>query len=301
MSLPQGTPKTEYVGRFAPSPTGDLHFGSLIAAVGSFLQARTHSGRWLVRIEDIDPPREVAGSAERILQDLARLRMEPDEPALYQSRRLPAYRDAWQKLVREKKAYHCRCSRKMLPPSGIYPGTCRELGLSGDSYRQIRFRVGRQRLKFCDAVMGPISQDLSKNIGDFVIRRTDGLPAYQLAVVVDDAWQKITQVVRGADLLDSTPRQIALQCALDLPTPDYCHLPLAVLPDGRKLSKQLGSDPVHAAQPEDALAQALTFLGHEPPIGLTLDRLWDWAMSHWDLQRVPRQQHLPLPAGMLPR
>jgi glutamyl-Q tRNA(Asp) synthetase len=293
-------PKPAYIGRFAPSPTGDLHFGSLIAAVGSYLQARSRGGAWRVRMEDIDPPREVAGSAAGIVQELERLGMHADGPVLYQSTRLQAYREAWQRLLRDHHAFKCQCSRKMLPANGIYPGTCRELGLTAADIKSIRFRAPDTPISFRDLVMGQLSQDVAKAVGDFIVRRADGLPAYQLAVVVDDAFQDITEVVRGADLLRSTPRQIALQHALKLPTPAYCHLPLAVMPDGSKLSKRLGSDPIGSARPAHAIAQALAFLGQPPPPKLAIDELWAWAIAHWDPDKIPRHEHLPLPQSMLP-
>jgi glutamyl-Q tRNA(Asp) synthetase len=294
-------PEAPYIGRFAPSPTGDLHFGSLVAAVGSFLQARSHDGLWLIRVEDIDPPREIAGSAERIIADLGHLGMHSDRPVLYQSTRMTAYRHAWQQLQRKGLVFACQCSRGMLPASGVYPGTCRELALADSPSRSLRFRVNDSQTGFDDVIMGHVSQCLAATVGDFVVRRADGLPAYQLAVVVDDAHQGITEVVRGADLLDSTSRQIALQQALKLSSPRYCHLPVAVLPDGSKLSKRLASDPVRSQRPASAIRQALEFLGHTPPAGLGLEALWTWARTHWNLRRVPAQPTQPVPAGMLPR
>lgn len=289
-----------YIGRFAPSPTGDLHFGSLVAAVGSYLQARTRDGLWLIRVEDIDPPREIAGSAERIIADLEQLGMRSDRPVLYQSTRLTAYRRAWEQLLRTGLAFACQCSRRVLPASGVYPGTCRELALEDGPSRSLRFRVNDGQTSFDDAIMGHLSERLAATVGDFVVRRADGLPAYQLAVVVDDAYQGITEVVRGADLLDSTPRQIALQQALALPSPRYCHLPVAVLPDGSKLSKRLASDPIRTRPPAWAIHQALEFLGHTPPAGLGLEELWAWARTHWHPGRVPAQPTRPVPAAMLP-
>ena len=277
-----------YVGRFAPSPTGELHFGSLVAALGSCLQARRHGGEWRVRVEDLDPPREVEGSAERILADLRRLGFEPDGPVEYQSHRREAHEAALERLLEAGEAYPCGCTRRDLPPSGIYPGTCRDGLPPGKRPRAIRVRMPDQAICFEDGVQGRVCQNPAQEVGDVVVRRADGLVAYQLAVVVDDAWQGITEVVRGADLQDSTARQIHLQRLLGLPTPRYAHLPLVLGADGRKLSKQFRSDPVRAMPPEDALAAALASLGHEPPEGLGLDALWDWAVAHWDLERVPR-------------
>jgi len=276
------------IGRFAPSPTGDLHFGSLVSAVGSYLEARSAGGQWLLRIEDIDPPREVPGSAQHIMDDLQRLGFQPDGPVLYQSGRLSAYRAAIGKLLDRGLAFPCGCSRSDLPSSGIYPGTCRDGIPPGRKARSIRLRVEDGNVVFSDRLQGVVSGALANPGGDFVIRRADGLFAYQLAVVVDDHYQGVTQVVRGADLLDSTGRQILLQRALGLPTPAYMHLPVAVSPDGNKLSKRDRTDPVKHEEPAQAVRQALEFLGHQPPPGLSLDGLWAWAFEHWDSANVPR-------------
>lgn len=284
-------------GRFAPSPTGNLHFGSLVAAVGSFLEARHQGGDWLLRIEDIDPPREVAGSATCIINDLRRLGMEPDATVLYQSSRLNAYQQAIDRLLEAGLAYYCGCSRKDLPPSGVYPGTCRNGIPAGKVPRAIRFRVGRGIWEFNDKVQGSITDSPAEISGDFVIRRADGLFAYQLAVVVDDDFQGITQVVRGTDLLDSTSRQINLQQALGFITPGYMHLPIVLSTDGKKLSKRLRTDPVKNREPADAIAQALAFLGQNPPSGLSLNGLWDWALEHWDGGLIPRRRAI-LPHGV---
>jgi len=278
------------IGRFAPSPTGDLHFGSLISAVGSFLEAKTANGLWLLRIEDIDPPREVAGSASRIIKDLQNLGMQPDGPVLYQSTRLGAYELYVNQLLETGLAYPCACTRKDLPPSGIYPGTCRDGISSGKAPRAIRFRLADKICQFTDKVQGQITESPARNIGDFIIQRTDGLYAYQLAVVVDDDFQGITQVVRGADLLDSTGRQLCLQEALGLKSPDYMHLPLALSDDGKKLSKRVQADPVKHQDPAFAVATALIFLGQQPPTGLALSPLWDWALEHWNSELIPRQK-----------
>ena len=294
------TSNSGYVGRFAPSPTGDLHFGSLLAALGSFLQARRHGGRWLIRIEDIDPPREVAGSTGRILADLERLGLIPDEPVMMQSSRHAAYAAACGRLLTSGDAFNCTCSRSDLPPSGIYPGTCRNGGPGRGDRNSIRVRVGRSSIRFTDGLMGSVRQDLAREVGDFVIRRSDGLPAYQLAVVVDDAAQGVTEVVRGADLLDSTPRQILLQEFLRLPTPRYVHLPLAVNPEGAKLSKRLGSDPVNLDDPAATVTQALKFLGHPPPPRLELGDLLEWAIDNWNLEAVPREQAVPFGGDTVP-
>lgn len=278
---------TPYIGRFAPSPTGDLHFGSLIAAVGSYLQARRHGGQWLVRIEDIDPPREVAGSPGRILAELQRLGMTPDQPVLYQGERVAAFRAAADRLLDEGHAFHCACTRSDLPASGVYPGTCRNGITGGRNPRSIRIKIEDREIEFHDGVQGHYSLNLADTCGDFVIWRADGLPAYQLAVVVDDAFQGVTEVVRGADLIDSTPRQIHLQSMLNLPRPGYLHLPLALGKDGHKLSKRTGSDPLSAYSPLECLYRALQFMGQQPPRLATLTVLWEWALEHWDPAIVP--------------
>jgi glutamyl-Q tRNA(Asp) synthetase len=276
-------------GRFAPSPTGDLHFGSLLAAVASYLQARSCGGHWLVRIEDIDPPREVAGSARRILRDLQRFGLRSDLPVLFQSTRYEAYRAALRDLLDRGLAFQCGCSRADLPRSGVYPGTCRDGLPRGKRARTIRLRVPSQAISFTDQVQGEFEENLEQTVGDFVLWRADDLPAYQLAVVVDDAYQQVTQVVRGADLLDSTARQIYLQRCLALPEPTYAHYPVVSGTDGRKLSKRLGSDPIATAEPARALEAALRFLGQPCPSGLELDNLWLWAGDNWRLAAVPRE------------
>ncbi len=280
------------IGRFAPSPTGSLHFGSLVAAVGSYLEAVCSGGKWFLRIEDIDPPREVAGSSARIIEELQRFGMFADGPVLYQSSRTRAYQDTIDQLLASNRAYRCACSRKDLPASGVYPGTCRNGIPAGKQPRAIRFRLDSGIYGFDDLLQGHISESPASSCGDFVIKRADGLFAYQLAVVVDDDFQKVTQVVRGADLLDSTCRQIALQKALGMEQPDYLHLPVAVSADGKKLSKRTQTDPVGHQDPAYALRQALYFLGQQAPAGLSLDSLWAWALKHWDSTLIPRQKEI---------
>jgi glutamyl-Q tRNA(Asp) synthetase len=258
-------------GRFAPSPTGPLHLGSLVAAVGSWLHARAENGRWLVRVEDIDTPRVVPGSAEEILAALRRYALEWDGEVVWQSRRTALYERALEELRAKGLVYDCACSRAELQraasaPLGrepVYPGTCRNGIAAGKVARAIRFRVPDTVIAFEDRVAGRIEEEAG---GDFVVRRADGLFAYQLAVVVDDAEQGVTQVVRGADLLYSTPRQIALQRVLGYPTPTYAHLPLVVNPDGSKLGKRDGALPLPAldeARVRETLALALRHLGIE--------------------------------------
>lgn len=288
-----GIQSTAYIGRFAPSPTGSLHFGSALAAVASYLQAKTNQGKWLVRIEDIDPPREIAGSAKAILSDLEALGMVADDPVLFQSQRHNAYQQSCQQLIEAGLAYWCGCSRKDLPPTGIYPGTCRNGLAPGKAPRALRVKVSDVPLAFNDTLYGVQVDDLQSSIGDFVIQRADGMYAYQLAVVIDDAFQQVTEVVRGTDLLDSTARQVWLQRCLGLPTPIYTHIPTARLPDGTKLSKSIGSDPICNHSPVKIVRAALIFLGHKPPEG-NLASTWAWALENWLIGRVSKDRNVVL-------
>ncbi|MFN7570839.1 MAG: tRNA glutamyl-Q(34) synthetase GluQRS [Betaproteobacteria bacterium] len=258
-----------YRGRFAPSPTGPLHLGSLVAALASWLDARAHGGAWLVRIEDLDPPREVPGAAQDILTTLARLGMVSDEPVLFQSTRGAAYEHAFERLRAAGLVYGCSCSRKEIEdaiaqrpgwPAGVYPGTCRAHPPDEARVRAWRFWVPAGVVAFIDRHAGRYEQDVAREVGDFVLRRADGLWAYQLAVVVDDAAQGITDVVRGVDLLDNTPRQILLQQALGLPTPSYLHVRVVVNAAGEKLSKQTGAAPLDLGAPLAELERAAAHL-----------------------------------------
>ena len=292
-------------GRFAPSPTGPLHFGSLVAALGSYLDARARGGRWMVRLEDVDEPRTQPGAAESILATLEHCGFEWDGAVEVQSRRKALYKDALDRLRAAGHAYPCGCTRKeiadsTLAPDGarIYPGTCRHGLASGRSERAWRVRTDGATIEFEDRLQGRIAQSLEREVGDFVLFRADGYFAYQLAVVVDDAAQGITDIVRGADLLDSTARQIHLQRLLGLPTPTYLHLPVAVNPAGEKLSKQTEAQ---AAGPA-AIAAALAFLGHAPPAELRAapaKELVAWGIAHWDSARLPKARAIaaPAPAG----
>jgi glutamyl-Q tRNA(Asp) synthetase len=280
--------KITYRGRFAPSPTGSLHFGSLVAAVGSYLDAKANGGEWLVRIEDLDPPREVPGAANDILHTLEAFGFEWDGPVIYQSQRLEAYEDAVSDLLARGLAYPCGCSRKEIALAGetgiegpIYPGTCRRGLPQGKKGRAIRLRTHSEAIVFEDRLQGMVTQSVEKEIGDFVIRRADGHFAYQLAVVVDDAWQGITHIVRGADLLLSTPRQLQLQALLGLDTPYYTHLPLVLDESGKKLSKQAKSLPVDPNNPLPSLIASLKFLSHPlPEFPLNLKDFWGWIDTH---------------------
>jgi glutamyl-Q tRNA(Asp) synthetase len=299
-----------YRGRFAPSPTGPLHFGSLVAALGSCLEARTRGGQWLVRMEDLDPPREQSGAAELILRTLEAFAFEWDGAVMRQSERSKAYARAIARLHARGALYACACTRKEIADSGlvvpvpdgerVYPGTCRDGIPPGRVARTTRVRVGDEIIAFEDAIQGSIRQNLAREVGDFVVRRADGLYAYQLAVVVDDAELGITDIVRGADLLASTARQICLQRLLDAPTPRYAHLPAAVNAQGEKLSKQSRARPLDARTAAPTLATALAFLGQQPPPGLAqaaLREIWRWARANWALDKVPRERARPAPAG----
>ncbi|HEV7122163.1 MAG TPA: tRNA glutamyl-Q(34) synthetase GluQRS [Rhodanobacter sp.] len=257
-----------YRGRFAPSPTGQLHFGSLVAAVGSWLCARHAGGQWLVRMEDIDSPREVAGAAADILRTLPRFGLVADAPPLFQSQRRAAYDAAFEQLRAADQVFRCACSRSQLAASGgIHrDGLCVTTQRTGDEHAPAwRLRVPDTEVSFDDALLGPQRESLRERVGDFVIRRADGLYSYQLACVVDDAYERITEVVRGQDLLESTARQIWLQHCLGLPTPAYRHLPLVLDADGNKLSKSSHARPIDAADPTATLRRALAFLGRPLP------------------------------------
>ena len=253
-------PRLHYRGRFAPSPTGPLHFGSLVAALGSWLLARHAGGEWLVRVEDLDPPREVAGAAAGQLRVLAAFGLESDGPVLWQSTRGEAYQAALDRLMASGHAFACHCSRAALAADGGIHRQCVPGARRADPAIRMRVDDGA-RVVFEDAIQGRFAQDVAAGVGDFVLRRADGPWAYQLAVVVDDAAQGITYVVRGADLLDSTPRQILLQRALGLPTPRHAHLPLVLDGEGRKLSKSMAALPVDGAEPLPALRAAWVALG----------------------------------------
>jgi glutamyl-Q tRNA(Asp) synthetase len=294
-----------YRGRFAPSPTGPLHFGSLVAAAGSYLEARSRGGAWLVRIDDLDRPRVVRGSADDILRALEACGMEWDATVVYQSARRDAYHCALHRLREIGLVYPCVCSRREVADSAlpglegyVYPGTCRPGLRESRPARALRVITRGAALEFEDALQGRIAQDLERVSGDFVLYRSDGVFAYQLAAAVDDAEQGITDVVRGADLIHSTPRQIYLQRLLGLPTPRYAHLPVAVTAQGEKLSKQTHAPAIDRRRPLPALIAALAFLGQSPPEKLasgSLEEFWRWAIQHWQLARVPRIPTLSAP------
>ncbi len=271
-----------YIGRFAPSPTGPLHFGSLVAAVASYLDARAHGGQWLVRIEDVDTPRCVPGVDADILRTLEAFGFEWNGSVLYQTARIQAYREALDRLRREGRAYPCSCSRKEIG-NPVYPGTCRSGPVDLGKPLAWRVRVDPIVVSFEDRALGIQQQNLAEEVGDFVALRSDGLFAYQLAVVVDDAAQGVTDVVRGADLLDSTPRQIWLQKLLGFPVPRYLHVPVATNAAGEKLSKQTLAPPLNVADAGTQLRAALRFLGQDVPVeaGFNVRETLAWASARW--------------------
>lgn len=291
---------SRYIGRFAPSPTGPLHFGSLVAATASYLDARANQGLWLVRMEDLDKPREVAGAAQDILDTLRSFGFQWDKEIVYQSQRNEIYQQLLMQLISQDLAYPCACTRKTIQTLArvgidgpVYPGFCRD-GLPADKRpRTWRLRVIDNNVEFEDRVQGRQSQILSQQVGDFVLKRADGLFAYQLAVVADDVLQGITHIVRGADLLDSTPRQIYLQQQLGFNTPEYAHIPVATNLHGEKLSKQTRAQPVKLRDSGAVLCRVFQFLGMQPPAELAhvgLDALWDWAITHWQIQHIPKKR-----------
>lgn len=290
--------RRDHTGRFAPSPTGALHFGSLLAALASYLDARAAGGRWLLRMEDLDPGREQRGAADHILQTLQAMGLQWDGEVLYQSRRLEAYAEALEQLRDRGLVYRCDCNRRRIRSlGGVYDGHCRDRSISPDRQCALRLRVTDETIRFPDVIQGETCQSLEQECGDFVIRRKDGLFAYQLAVVVDDAFQGISHVLRGADLLDSTPRQIHLQRTLALPGPAYAHIPVAANPDGSKLSKQHLARPLDRDHAGGHLARALAVLGQQPPPALereTPEMILEWARTNWDIQKVPRLSTIPV-------
>ncbi len=286
-----------YVGRFAPSPTGPLHFGSLVAAVASYLQARVHNGHWLLRIEDIDPPREQPGAADKILSALDLYGFEWHGDVTFQSQNAAGHEAALRSLLDRKQAYRCSCSRADLanaprgPLGVIYPGTCRGGCRAGDT--AIRVRCNNTTITFDDALQGAVSQQLERESGDFIVWRRDGLIAYHLAVVVDD--QGITEVVRGIDLLDSTPRQIWLQQQLGYRTPNYVHIPVITHANGDKLSKLTGAPQISLRNVTQTLVNALSALQQKPPPDLAnaaLADIWLWAAQNWQLGTIFKRKSL---------
>lgn len=274
-----------YRGRFAPSPTGPLHVGSLVAALASWLDARAHGGRWLVRMEDLDPPREMPGASAAILKTLATFDLISDEPVLFQSTRHAAYAQALDALQARGAVFACTCTRRQIEQASggalRYPGTCRNASVQQSGAVAWRLRVTDEPITVHDRWAGTTTQRLESELGDFVLKRADGLWAYQLAVVVDDAAQAITDVVRGADLLDNTPRQMALQHQLALPTPRYLHVPIVRASNGEKLSKQTGARALDETQPLAELERAWAHLGFAPLGADSLAAFYSVAIAQW--------------------
>ncbi|MDX8376782.1 MAG: tRNA glutamyl-Q(34) synthetase GluQRS [Mariprofundales bacterium] len=285
-------------GRFAPSATGELHFGSLVAAEASFLHAKSKGGRWLIRIEDIDRQRCTPQFADLILQTLASFELHSDAEVVWQSKRLDLYNDALSTLINQQEVYICSCSRRTIAKdiaqqgglTGIYPHTCRKRNLNFHSgVGSTRLYIPQLEISFNDIIQGYYKQDLANDVGDFILRRRDGQYNYQLAVVVDDYEQGITQIIRGCDLLDNTPRQIYLQHILSFPKPDYAHLPVALNSQGQKLSKQTKAKAINIEQANILLWQALVFLGQNPPqflYGASVNEVQQWALQNWSIDKV---------------
>lgn len=291
------TTDTHYVGRFAPSPSGPLHFGSLIAALGSYLQARSQQGKWLVRIEDLDPPREIRGAADDILRTLEAYGLTWDGSVMYQSQRHGAYQDQIDQWLHGGDAYYCQCTRKQIKTAGgFYPGTCRHLHRSAEN-SAVRLNVDTPITYFVDRLHGRIDIPATLAQEDFIIRRRDGLYAYNLAVVLDDIEQNITEVVRGADLIEPTGRQIGLYRQLQYPEVSYLHLPLAVTDNGNKLSKQNHAPAIDKSHPIPALIAAMSFLGMTPPATLIKEELKDvlqWGINAWCIDNLPKMTEIIL-------
>ena len=302
-----------YIGRFAPSPTGSLHFGSLVAAVASYCDAKANHGQWIVRMEDLDKPREVAGAADNILQQLEHFGFEWVQPIIVQSQRAEHYENALDSLKNKQLVYPCTCTRKEIADSSttigvdgiIYPKTCLLHETKPNKTAAWRVKTNNSTIQFFDAIQGEISHILSNQVGDFILKRADGLFAYQLAVVVDDAAQGVTHIVRGADLLDSTPRQIYLQQLLAYATPHYVHVPVASNLAGEKLSKQALAKPIDinlSSQSSSIMIkalifEALSFLGQNPPLAIkktSLNACWQWAITHWNVANVPKQTYIKI-------
>lgn len=283
--------RCSYSGRFAPSPTGPLHFGSLITAVASYCDAKAHQGKWLVRIEDTDIPRIYPGSEEHILKSLEAFQFEPDTEIIFQKNRLDIYESVLDQLKKEGLIYACQCTRKMLGSNAIYAGTCRDLNLDFQG-QAIRVKVQDQQICFDDRLQGHHCSNLQHDLGDFVLKRRDGIINYQLAVVVDDYLQGITHVVRGADLLDNTERQIWLGQLLGYPQLSYMHLPLAMNDQGQKLSKQNLAQALDLSKAPELLQKAILALG-QPNVDLDQPRLMlKQAVAQWNVDLIPHEQEL---------
>lgn len=294
-----------YIGRFAPSPTGPLHFGSLLAAVASYCDTKANHGTWLLRMENLDQPREIQGAAETILTTLKLFGFVWDGDVMRQSKRSEAYQAALDHLLNKNLIYPCTCSRKEIADSTsirgiegvIYPKTCLQHPVKNNTKPAYRIKSEDKNIAFLDRIQGEIHQNIANDIGDFVLKRADGFFAYQLAVVVDDAEQKVTHIVRGADLLDSTPRQIYLQEKLSLPQPIYAHVPIICNANKEKLSKQTLAQAIHHESASELIIKALHFLGQSPEDHLTKappNFILEWAIAHWDLNKIPKERTIVL-------
>jgi glutamyl-Q tRNA(Asp) synthetase len=283
--------RQSYVGRFAPSPSGDLHWGSLYTAIASYLDARAHGGRWLVRIEDLDRPRVVPGSAAGILRTLRQFGLDWDDEVALQSDRTDRYSAALQRLTARGLTFECSCSRSQLADEERYPGYCRDRITRPGAATATRLRVGPGIIQFSDRIQGMFRQDVAAAVGDVVLSRRDGIFAYLLAVVVDDGAQNVTHIVRGADLLDNTPRQIHLQRLLGLPLPSYAHVPILTEADGSKLSKSARSVRIETSTASQHLSAMLHLLGLSLPrelMGAPPAEIWSWAIDRWRIERIPK-------------
>lgn len=283
-----------YRGRFAPTPSGPLHFGSVIAALGSYLQAKSKQGKWLVRIDDVDIGRSIAGADKIILQQLEQLGLFWDEEVVYQSKRSNHYQAALEKLESINSTFACYCTRKEIA-NRVYPGTCRKSIKSGRTRYSIRIKTNNSPIEIKDLLQGQYSQQLQSETGDFIIKRADGYFAYHLATVIDDAEQNITEVVRGLDLLDSTLRQVYLQKQLGLPTPRYLHLPVAIDSSGKKISKSDNAQAITAKNNISTLFNALTFLGFSPLKQLMqtdVESILNWGVANWNITQLPREKEI---------
>ncbi len=280
-----------YIGRFAPSPSGPLHLGSLIAAVASYLDAKANKGRWLVRMENLDPPREMPGADQLILEQLQAFDLVWDGDVLFQSERISDYQNQLDMWLKEKKAYACRCPRKQIRAAGgVYNGHCRYLNLPAED-SAVRFLNSSPLTQFEDLIHNTVINTSARTSEDFIIRRRDGLFAYQLAVVLDDIYQNITHIVRGQDLIDTTVWQNSLYAALNVKPPQYAHIPLILGNDGRKLSKQTGAPALDTKKSSQLLVEVIARLGQQPPKELLLEsntRILNWAIDNWQLSQVPK-------------
>ena len=292
-----------YVGRFAPSPTGQLHFGSLITAVASYCEAKVNQGQWLVRMEDLDKPREIQGASDKILQQLEGFGFEWHGAVVYQSQRSKFYTEALNQLNTKQLIYPCTCTRKEISDVStslgidgvIYPNICLNYPIKPGAAIAYRIKINRSDIYFNDAIQNGVHQKIDEDVGDFIIKRADGVFAYQLAVIVDDALQGVTHIVRGADLLDSTPRQIYLQQQLKFATLQYAHVPIVTNNQNEKLSKQTLAKPIEINMASQLIYDALCFLGQQPPPALKnafLSEVWQWTLQHWDILAVPKTRQI---------